>query len=215
MLKKLAPMTGVVFFLLLLAAVLVGSNSLSAKSSPAKVLAYYQAHKDKTGLSGILTVLSVVVGVIFYGMLRDYLRRHEASRGWTATAFGGVLLFAASGAMSAGAQFALADAPRHLTPAAAQMLDLLNTDVSNGLAYAGIAVLFVAYGLAVLRSGLLPRWLGWVSFPLALAAVIPWVGFFAFVGAGVWTLIVSIVMWRRLGGSEIAAVTAPSATSVT
>jgi len=212
MAKRLAPLTGVLFFLLLLAAVVVGSNSLSASSSPAKVLAYYQAHQDKIGLSGGLTVLSVVVGVIFYGQLRDYLRRHEGSRGWTATAFGGVLLFAASGALSAGAAFALTDSPSHLSAAAAQILNLINTDISNGLALAGIALLFICFGRAILNGGLLPTWLGWIAFPLALIALIPPVGFFAFAGAGLWTLIVSIAMWRRIS-SETAAVTEEAAST--
>ena len=45
MVKKLAPLTGVLFFVVLLVSVLIGSNSLSAKSSGAKVLAHYEAHR--------------------------------------------------------------------------------------------------------------------------------------------------------------------------
>jgi hypothetical protein len=208
--KKLAPLTGALFFVLLLVAVLIGSNSLSAKSSPAKVLAYYAAHKGKTDTSGILTVLSVFVGVIFYGQLRDYLRRHDGSRGMTATAFGGVLLFAASGGLSAGVDFALVDSPSHLSPDAAQMLNLMNMDVTGGLSLAGIVLLLFCFGWAILGSALLPKWLGWVAFPLALIALIPPLGFIAFVGVGIWTLIVSISMWRRLVTTEAtaAAVTA-------
>jgi Domain of unknown function (DUF4386) len=197
MAKRLAPLTGVLFFVLLLAAVLIGGNSLSASSSPAKVLTYYQTHKDKIGLSGVLTALAVVVGVIFYGQLRDYLRRHEASRGSTATAFGGVILFAASGGLSAGTALALSDSPSHLSAPAAQMLNLLNQDVTGGLSLAGIAVLLICFGWAILRSDLLPGWLGWVAFLIALVAFIPFLGFFAFVAVGLWTLIISIVMWRR------------------
>jgi Domain of unknown function (DUF4386) len=197
MAKRLAPLTGVLFFLLLLAAVLVGSNGLSASSSPVKVLAYYQTHKGKTGLSGLLTVLSVVVGVIFYGQLRDYLRRHEGLGGSTATAFGGVILFAASGGLTAGVAFALTDSPSHLSAGAAQTLSLINQDVSGGLSLIGIAILLICFGWAILKSGLLPRWLGWVAFLIALIAVVPFLGFFAFIGVGLWTLIISILMWRR------------------
>ena len=212
--KKLAPLTGVLFFLVLLASVLIGGNSLDAKSSAAKVLAYAAAHKGKLETSGVLTVLSVFIGVIFYGQLRDYLRRHEGSRGWTATAFGGVILFAASGALSAGVNFALTDSPSHLNPAAAQALFLVNQDVTGGLSLAGIALLFFCFGWAIRDSALLPKWLGWVALPLTLAALIPPVGFFAFVGAGVWTLIVSIAMWRRLASAD-APPTAVAASSST
>jgi Domain of unknown function (DUF4386) len=201
MAKRLAPLTGVLFFLLLLAAVLIGSNSLSASSSPAKVLAYYQAHKNKIMVSGVLTVLSVVVGVVFYGQLRDYLRRHESSRGSAATGFGGVLLFAASGGLSAGAALALSDSPTHLSAATAQGLNLLNNDVTGGLSLAGIAVLLICFGWAILKSGLLPTWLGWVAFLIAVIAFIPFLGFIAFIGVGVWTLVVSIAMWRRVASN--------------
>jgi hypothetical protein len=210
--KKLAPLTGVLFFLVLLAAALIGGNSLSAKSSPAQVLAYYTAHKDRFEVSGVLTVLSVFVGVIFYGQLRDYLRRNEGSRGLTATAFGGVLLFAASGGIGAGANFALTDSPSHLSPAAAQVLNLVNEDVSNGLSLAGIALLLFCFGWAILNSGLLPKWLGWIAFPLALIALFPPLGFISLIGVGLWTLIVSVSMWRRFATTDAIAPAAVAAT---
>ena len=150
--KKLAPLTGVLFFLVLLASVLIGSNSLSASSSAAKVLAHFKSHHNGAEISGILTVISVFIGVIFYGQLRDYLRLHDRSRGWTATAFGGVILFAASGALSAGVNFALTDSPSHLSPTAAQVLFLVNQDVSNGLSLAGIALLLFCFGWAIRDS---------------------------------------------------------------
>lgn len=202
--KKLAPLNGVLFFGVLLASTLAGANSLKASSSPAKVLAYYQAHKDRIEASGVLTVLAVVVGVIFYGQLRDYLRRHEGSRGWTATAFGGVLLFAASGGLSAGTSFALSDSPSHLSAGAAQTLNLMSMELGGGFASTGIALLLFCFGWAIVGSRLLPAWLGAVAFPLAVIAVIPPAEFIAFVGAGVWTLIVSIAFWRRLAGEPSA-----------
>lgn len=197
MVKRLAPLTGVLFFVLLLVSFLVGNNSLKASSSPAKVLAHYIAHRNSARASGLLTVLAVFVGVIFYGLLRDYLRRHQASRGLTATAFGGVILFAASGAVGAGIQWALTDAPSHLSADAAQALNLVDMDVTYALTLAGLAVLLFAFGLAIVNSALLPKWLGWVAFVLALSALIPPIGFVAFIGGGIWTLIVSIAMWRR------------------
>lgn len=212
MVKKLAPLTGALFFVLLLVSVLVGNNSLKASSSPAKVLAHYEAHRNSARVSGLLTVLAVFVGVIFYGLLRDYLRRHPGSRGLTATAFGGVILFATSGAVGAGTQWALADSPSHLSPAAAQALNLASMDVTYGLSLAGLAILFFSFGLAIVNSALLPTWLGWVAFPLALVALIPPIGFAAFIGAGIWTLIVSITFWRRATTDTAASAPAGAAT---
>jgi len=211
--KKLAPLTGVLFFVVLLAAVLIGSNSLNASSSAAKVLAHYKAHRHGPEVSGVLTVISIVIGLIFYGQLRDYLRRHDVARGLTATAFGGAILFAASGGVSAGVNFALTDSPSHLSPAAAQVLLLVNQDVSSGLSLAGIALLLFCFGWAIRDSALLPKWLAWIAFLIGLVALFPPFGFFALIGVGLWTLIVSIAMWRRLASTAAPVPAAASTTS--
>lgn len=85
--------------------------------------------------------------------------------------------------------------------------------MTYGLMLAGLSILFVAFGSAIVRGKLLPTWLGWVAFPLALVALIPPIGFIAFIGAGVWTLIVSIALWLRLekAGAPTAAAPAPAA----
>jgi hypothetical protein len=202
---KLAPLTGVLFFALLVAGILVeGFDTPNSDDSATKVLAYYQAHDTRIAISAVLTVLAVFVGVIFYGMLRDHLRRSEGMRGLTATAFGGVLLFAASGCLSAGANFALVDAPNHLTAASAQTLHLIDQDLGSGFSDAGLAIMLFAFGLAILQSRLLPRWLGWAALPVALIALIPPIGFAAFLLGGFWTLAVSIAMWRRVANAEAA-----------
>ena len=213
--KRLAPLTGVLFFLVLLGSVLSNSNDLDASSSGAKVLAHYRAHQNSTAISGILTVHAIVVGLIFYGQLRDYLRRHEGSRGLAATAFGGAILFAVSGGISAGVDFAVTDSPSHLSLSSAQTLNLINMDVANGLEFAGVAILLVTFGAAILAGGLLPAWLGWIAFPLAVVAVVPPIAFIAFIGVGVWTLVVSIVMWQRSADSVLAAGGAVAAGSPT
>lgn len=46
-------------------------------------------------------------------------------------------------------------------------------DVSSPLAFVGLAILFVCFGLAIVKSALLPKWLGWIAFPHAVLAMIP------------------------------------------
>lgn len=75
---------------------------------------------------------------------------------------------------------------------------------------AGIAILLLCFGLAIVKSELLPKWLGWVDFPLALIALIPPIGLIAWVGTGIWTLVVSIAIWRRLASGTAAALAVPA-----
>lgn len=187
---------GVVFFVVLAAAIFTESPP-GTDSSPAKVLAYYTDHRNGARVSSVLTVVSVVLGLFFYGMVRDYLRRSDHVRGLASTAFGGAVLFGASGLIGAGALAALTDSPSHLSATAAQSLFLVNEDGGFAFASGGIALMLIGFGLAILKSGLLPNWLGWISFPLALCALVPPASFVGLIGTALWTLIVSIAMYRR------------------
>ncbi len=199
-----ASLAGVAFFVVLAAAILT-QNPPGTNSSAAKVLAYYNDHRTSTMVSALLTVIAVVVGILFYGLLRDYLRQDGAVRGLSATGFGGALFFGASGLIGAGALGALTDSPSHLSAAAAQSLYLVDEDASFAFASGGIALMLFAFGLAILKSRLLPTWLGWVAFPLALCALAPPAGFVALVGTGLWTLISSIAMYRRQRATDATA----------
>jgi hypothetical protein len=203
---KLSPLMGLVFFASLLAAILTGYNKGNDVGG-ARVLAFYSAHHDRLIVSSILTLIAVFSGMIFFGVLRDHLRQGDAVRGLTATAFGGVVLFAASGGLAAGAVFALADVTSSLAPATAQTLNVVAQDGTNGLAGAGISVLLFCYGLAIIRTGLLPKWLGWVALPFAVIGVVMPLSWLAFIGCGFWTLIASVALYLRK--SKVATTSAP------
>jgi hypothetical protein len=68
--------------------------------------------------------------------------------------------------------------------------------------------MLLAFGLAILKSRLLPAWLEWVAFPLAVCALVPPAGFVALVGTGLWTLTASISMYRRQRSPGATATTA-------
>jgi len=194
--QKLTPLAGILFFAMLLGSALTSGNQ-DGKTSGAKVITYATAHHDKLVASMILTIIAVVIGVIYFGGLRDYLRQGEGVRGLTATAFGGVILFAASGALSAGALLALTSDTSHLDPSTAQGLNLLLTDAGAGLALCGMAILLFTYGMAIVKTGLLPKWLGWIALPFAVVALIPWIGWISFIMTGFWVLFTSIALYRR------------------
>jgi hypothetical protein len=75
--------------------------------------------------------------------------------------------------------------------------------VHVGDSFFGGAVLFsipllAATGLGILRFGALPRWLAWLSLVLALVMAIPALNFFGLVaGLPLWTLLVSVLLYRR------------------
>jgi hypothetical protein len=202
--RRVIPLiTGIPFVALVVVSIFTGPGGNSATNSnanPAITLAYFQApHAHYAGLSALLITLAVTIGLFFFASVRDYLRRDEAQGSLAGTAFGGAIIFGASGALSAGALLAISDSPKTLLPATAQMLNLIQNDVSNGMQAAGLAVFFLAAGIAVIRSRLLPLWWGWVTIVLGLVAASVILSFAAFIGLGVWAIVTAIMMYRKLG----------------
>jgi hypothetical protein len=195
--RRLAPLTGVVFVLLLIASIVLDGSEPGRSASGAKVLAFYTHHQNRMAVSSAVVVVSVFFGLFFYGFLSDHLGREEGVRGLTRTAFGGAVLFAGGGCLGAGAAFALTDATSWLSPASAQTLSLVRLDLNWSFIAAGLSVLLAAYGLAILKSRLLPRWLGWAALPLAVVALVPVISWAAFFLAGIWTLIASVALFQR------------------
>jgi hypothetical protein len=60
-------------------------------------------------------------------------------------------------------------------------------------AVAGLGVLVLAGGLAAVRHGGLPNWLGWVGIVIGVVMFTP-AGFIAFLASGVWVAIASILL---------------------
>jgi uncharacterized protein involved in cysteine biosynthesis len=58
-------------------------------------------------------------------------------------------------------------------------------------------VFFLATGAAILRSRLLPAWLGWVSLVLGVLAASLVLAFIAFLATGLWVIVVAIMLWTR------------------
>jgi hypothetical protein len=194
--NRLIPLCGIVFVALVVASSLI-LNPPGSNASAGKVLAYYQAHQHGASASALLTGLGVIFALLFFGYLRDYMRQDRATRWLATTAFGGVVLFAAGGAISAGSYLALGDQPRVLNAAAAQTLNLIQTDVSGSFTQAGLAVFFLATGAAILRGRLMPVWLGWASLVLGLLAASLILAFIAFLATGLWVIVVAIMLWTK------------------
>lgn len=196
--NRLMPLSGIVFVALIVGTIFVSSPP-DTNASAGAVLAYYRAHGHVTFINALLTGLGVIVGLFFYGYLREYLRQDRGTRWLASTAFGGILVFAAGGAISAGSFAALADRPQALTAATAQTFNLIQSDVSWSLTQVGLAVFYLATAAAILRGRLLPAWLGWVSVVLGLVAASLFLTFIAFAATGLWVIVVALMLWARAG----------------
>jgi hypothetical protein len=195
--NRLGALAGVPFVGLVLAVTFLTGSTPNSKASGAKVIAFYHTHHTREAVAAYLFALSVVVGMFFYGALRGHLRQHPAAANLASTGFGGAVLFAAGAALSAGTAATLVDVPTRLSPSAAQALNVVGSDLTYYLFGTGLVVVMLASGIAIVRSGLLPRWLGWAAIVIAVAAVSAVLFWAAFLATGLWTLITSVTMYRR------------------
>jgi hypothetical protein len=193
--NRLLPLTGVLFFALLVATSFVPGNVPDGSHSGPKILAFYRVHSTRVEVSAALVGLAILTGLFFYRYLRDHLQRAPGGELFAGVAFAGAVLFAAGGGISSGTQFALASEAKHLTAPAAQGANLIGSEAAFLLEGAGIATLLIASALAILRTNALPRWTGWFALPFGVIALLPPAGFIGFIGAGVWTLIVSVALY--------------------
>ena len=205
-LERLAPLTGIVFVALLVISLIVGGDPPDADESTEEVVAFWTEEDSGQIASAIIGAWAAVFLVWFGGSVAAALRRTEIEAGRLASiAFGGFLLIALGALSFSSFQFAAAETAGDVPAEVTQTLSVLFSDFFFPLA-GGVFLALFSVGIAALRHGVLPRWLGYAAVVIAIAALTP-AGFFAALAAGVWVIAVSVVLYS----SETAPPTQPPA----
>jgi hypothetical protein len=188
----------------------LGGSSPDIGASRAKLADWVsgQAPTVTDYVGGYLELLAMLALVVFIAQLWSLLRTAEGEHGpLSATVLAGGLLSAAIKISSFPAAFAaLWRAKQGVEPQlAAALLDMNNA--SFVLSWAADALMVGAAAILIIRTSVLPRWLGWsggaitlillASVPVASKA--PPLGFLLTV---LWILATSVVLARR-GGSPV------------
>jgi hypothetical protein len=167
---RLAGLTGLAFLIITLGAAAIEGNVPSADSSPSSVVRYFTAHRTHVEVATVFLGVALVFALFAFGAIRAHLSNQ--SRGeWLATVgFGGGVLLAVAGTTEFSLDYALASYANHVTPVAAQAL---NVAANAGLIIAAVAVgsACAAFGLAILTTRALPQWLAWVAFAIGVLAL--------------------------------------------
>ena len=207
--ETLAPLTGIAAVVLFIAGFIVHDvigDTPDADAPASDFARYYQEEDGSIWFASILISFAVVFFFWFVGTLRAVLHAAEGAVGRLAnTAFAGGIATAVLGLASIGTQVSAAilvsarDAP--IAPETAVAYWFMGDGVFLAAFY-GAAVLLGATGFVVLRSGVLPRWFGWVTLAVALVLVVPWINWAAFIFAlPIWIILTSLLLWRATTGS--------------
>ncbi len=204
--RSLAPLTGAAFVVLSVVSFTIAGDVPADDAPGNEVISFYADNESSQMISTLLGVLATLFFLFFVGRLRSALREREVGTTGelSAVAFAGGVVAAVGMLIFAGITFTLVEVGKDLEPAAAQALHALYVNLFFPVAGGMVTLLFAA-GLVVMRTGALPRWLGWFAILIAILGITP-LGFFAFLGSMLWILIVSIVLFL---GKGVAQTTAP------
>ena len=209
-LERLAPLSGVAFVVLFIAAFLISGETPDVDDPVDEVRSYWTDNDAENIWSAGFVLWGSVLAIWFGASLRTALRRAEGEPGrLSGLVFAGWSVFAVGALAFAGFGFAAADVADEadVGDEVIQTLSILNSDFFPILT-GGLAVAMLASAVAVLRHGGIPRWLGYVALLLGITAVTP-IGFFSFLVSGIWVVIVSVLLYRDAGAPTTGATPSP------
>jgi hypothetical protein len=203
-LKRVAPLTGVVFVALFV----VGGGYLlkgypqEFPASTAAVESYISGHSSDIKLGAMLLLVSNPFWFIFLGCLYSAVKAKEGGTGRLAVT---LVAAAATGTGVALVGECLIAMAAYRAEAGMLTSAAVYFDAANVLRYTGTAAAYsgfaLALGLASLRYGaVLPKWLGVVSLLLAVAFVVPPIVWAAMPLGALLLLWVSIALYRDRAG---------------
>jgi hypothetical protein len=193
---RLAPLTGVAFVPLVIAAQVLEGNPPDVDAPTGEVVTFWTEHKTEMTISAILGGLAAFFLVWFAASLRATLRRAEREPGRvSAITFAGFVMFALGATMFDGFKLVAAETAGDVPGAMTQTLFALQQEFFVPF-MAGFFLAFLASAVVILRHGTLPRWLGFVAIPIPFLLLTP-AGFVAFIAGAAWILIVSVLLFVR------------------
>lgn len=196
--ERVGPVAGVLSVLLtVVAVVMTSSDSPDFIDDPDKIAAYYADDPGKLMGGFIADAFGTVLLVVFAAAL--YVRLGGVRRGTLPpAAFGGAVamavMFMVYDVINLGLAFRADEDGGVPLESAAVLNDISNLALGFGATM--FAAVFVAgTALSALESGVLPRWLAYVSFPLALGLLIAPISWAFLPILLLWVLAASVVMW--------------------
>jgi hypothetical protein len=194
--SRLAPLIGILAVAGVVAAFAVGGETPEIDDPLREVVSFYQENDSDQQAAGFILALGAFFFLCFLASLWPFLRGAEGEwRGPSVLGFAGGIVFAIGVLIFAGLAFTLGDAADDLSPVGIQTLHALSFDFFLPLAVGNLAFL-LGTGISVVRTGVLPKWLGWVAIVGAVFTFTP-IWFVPFLALGLFIVVAGVVMSQR------------------
>ena len=196
---RLAPLTGVAFILIVIIGFVIGGEPPDLEDGTRGLVEHYTDNKDSIMIGSAIVTLGTALFVFFGGYLRSVLSAGGDASFLPTVAFAGTVIFAVGAAIDATISFALAETADDISGQSVTTLSALWENDFMPFVL-GIFIFLMATGLSVVRTGALPKWLGFIMILVALTAITP-IGFVAFLGTALLVLVMSVMLAVRAGRS--------------
>lgn len=188
------PLTGILFVVLLIVSWIIQGSPKSADKPAREIVAWYVDNKSSVEIAAFLGTLAAAALVFFGGYLRKVF--DGAGPMLAILPLIGLTIIAVGGALDNMLLFAAAERAEDVPPVATQTIQAIWDNDFLPLVL-GVVVFNFSVGFAVLRTGAMPKWMGWWAMLFGVITLAGPIGFIGAIGAAVWVIIASIVLSMR------------------
>src|SRR5215216_1493777 len=191
---------GLLFVVLFVPSYLSAPDTPIATSGPQDVIDYFTDRQDSIlTLNGLLLIFAAFFFLGFLGVLHSVLKDAEGEGyGFSSVSLAGGLLFItlvlAGAAVEIVYPATLARFENFQQDAQLGFLSLALSGWMYRFAFVGMSVLIAATSAVTLRTGILPEWLAWAGFAVALVALLRFLGPLSAWVPLLWVVAVSVLM---------------------
>jgi hypothetical protein len=187
-------LTGLGFVVLLIVSFAIAGQPEDADNPPSEVAQWYQDNKDAAMIGAFIGTVAAVPLIFFGAYLRKVLEPAGAMLSILPVI--GVAIVGVGAAIDNMLLFAAAEAADTVP---AEEVHVIQAIWDNDFLpfFLGIMVFNWSVGIAVLRSAVLPKWMGWLAIVGGVIALAGPIGFIGAFVALIWVVIASIMLSMR------------------
>ena len=190
--------TGLGFIVLLIVSIIVSGQPKGADDGPAAVAQWYSDNKDPAEIGSFIGAIAAGLLIFFGAYLRKVLEPGAGAMLGILPLIG-LAIVATGAAIDGMLMFAAAEAVGDIPAPEVQTIQAIwDNDFLPFLL--GVLVFNWSVGLAVLKSGALPKWMGWAAIVFGVIGLAGPIGFFGAIGAALWIIVASILLAMRASG---------------
>jgi Domain of unknown function (DUF4386) len=199
----LAPATGILFVIFAVLSFAFGGEPPSADDPVEEIVDHYLDNEGTVIASAFLATIAALLLVFFANHLRGVLSAaEEGGSRLSPLVLTGAAVIAVGIAIDSTISLALAASADDIEPTSVQTLQALWDNDFLPIAL-GTTIFLISAGASILRTDVLPRWLGWVGIALAVLSFTP-IGWVAFLAGGIWIAMLAVALMRGSPRAETA-----------